>query len=1300
MATIHCTTFAELQTAVNTAAGGDTITLVAGGTYTGNLTLPNRAGVSSMILIRSNAADGDLPATGERIDPTYLSFCATIQSTSTVPIVSANRSAHHFEFRGIHFPPKPNGFGNQIDLGGFFASSGVVASDQTTNITFDRCIFRGHPVAGQLRAIHVGCHHFQFINNYCDRFGSQGQQGNILAFQNGSGDHRIENNYLSGSTQPILYGGGGVQARVSTSVVSATNASATLGSTTDLNVGQRISFLCEGGTRRRWPKCLSVNHSTKAVTFETLDVVPDSPGDARWGLCEKGIVIARNHIAHDPDVVINGVLQPTTGVGSPTIIAGNFGPGSATYRIQGFATGYTGQEARGTASAATAPVSIAQDEGVRVTWTPVTNATGHYVYRTIGTVITRFTVGAVGTFDDVGTGGTVVSSVPSSTVFVGWVGIELKNGIDVHIHSNVIEWTYKGSFGGESLLIKCANQEGTASFLSTENVVVENNVCRHTWGWGTVSGSEAVPFSLAVQPKPIENLTFRNNLNYDSKPGNLGANQGALSSRMFTVTNGAKNVQFIHNTSTHQGSGTFYVEKNERGSIAGFLVRDNMLRGGAYMVASNNGFGANGLQNATDGAYTFSFNAIADPSEAISKVGLTGNSNQYAADATWLAEFVDGTGDDVADYALDGGSTYENDASDGTDIGCDIAALEAAIDGVETGAAPGGTPAPTIVTILLPTIPPLTPYAETLVASGGTPPYAWDITSGGLPPGVALQGYATGIVATSGLLAYWRLNESSGIVAYDHLGGPNGTYINAPTLGTTGSLSDGDKAASFNGTDEHVFVGNVNTLRPSAAVSVEAIIKPTSVTGTHNICGVGGPSVGYCLRTVGSEARFIVNGVTASVSGLSINTVYHLVGTYDGANVRVYVNGTSSSPAALTGSINYGADTDFVIAQRHGTPASQWFAGVVEEVSVYNVALSGATVTAHNAARTAAAGPQLSGSPVIEGTFDFDVRVTDNAAQTDTQALSLVVAAIQNVPTIATTSPLPTATVGTAYSTTLVATDGTPPYAWAIVAGTLPTGLSLDVDTGVISGTPTADGAFVIAVAVQDAASTTSTSVNLAMTVLAAETFVPAGRPRKWNQTERIVFGGTVPPGPESVAVTGDIYVADNPGRDPEGYLAKRTGGSLTFIKWPANEARVRELAREEALLLKSPGFVVPLVNDYAGVAFSPPSGAQEFANTTRTRQVVDLTYAKEVRLAVHVLANNSNPDAKLHVKYAQAADASVWSTIHANLFVPINAIGSWTTAWLPLPAAVQLSDIWLRAETIDGATQTLTIVSVMVSFR
>ena len=71
------------------------------------------------------------------------------------------------------------------------------------------------------------------------------------------------------------------------------------------------------------------------------------------------------------------------------------------------------------------------------------------------------------------------------------------------------------------------------------------------------------------------------------------------------------------------------------------------------------------------------------------------------------------------------------------------------------------------------------------------------------------------------------------------------------------------------------------------------------------------------------------------------------------------------------------------------------------------------------------------------------------------------------LPSIITTS-LADGEVDVAYLETLAASGGTPPYTWSITAGALPTVLTLNPTTGVISGTPTAAGTFNFTVQVAD----------------------------------------------------------------------------------------------------------------------------------------------------------------------------------------------------------------------------------------
>ena len=86
------------------------------------------------------------------------------------------------------------------------------------------------------------------------------------------------------------------------------------------------------------------------------------------------------------------------------------------------------------------------------------------------------------------------------------------------------------------------------------------------------------------------------------------------------------------------------------------------------------------------------------------------------------------------------------------------------------------------------------------------------------------------------------------------------------------------------------------------------------------------------------------------------------------------------------------------------------------------------------------------------------------------------------------TASLPTGQLGTAYSATLTASGGVPPYSWSLTSGTLPAGLTLNASTGAITGTPSAAVASTpLTFMVTDSSSPALTqSAALALTVSAA----------------------------------------------------------------------------------------------------------------------------------------------------------------------------------------------------------------------
>lgn len=131
------------------------------------------------------------------------------------------------------------------------------------------------------------------------------------------------------------------------------------------------------------------------------------------------------------------------------------------------------------------------------------------------------------------------------------------------------------------------------------------------------------------------------------------------------------------------------------------------------------------------------------------------------------------------------------------------------------------------------------------------------------------------------------------------------------------------------------------------------------------------------------------------------------------------------------------------------------------------------------------------------GTCSIEANQAGNAAylpaQPKTQQFAIVVPGGLVSFSVGTT--LPTATGEAPYSFTITAAGGAAPYTFAMTSGSLPSGLAMNPQTGVVSGTPLAGGTFTFAVRVTDAA-TQSASQTFQLTVDApAVTIAPATLP-------------------------------------------------------------------------------------------------------------------------------------------------------------------------------------------------------------
>jgi hypothetical protein len=124
----------------------------------------------------------------------------------------------------------------------------------------------------------------------------------------------------------------------------------------------------------------------------------------------------------------------------------------------------------------------------------------------------------------------------------------------------------------------------------------------------------------------------------------------------------------------------------------------------------------------------------------------------------------------------------------------------------------------------------------------------------------------------------------------------------------------------------------------------------------------------------------------------------------------------------------------------------------------------------------------ITGTPNTAGTFPFTAQVVDSSTPPQSKTVDC---GITIYSALVVTCPAGIGQVGVAYSSALVASGGVPPFTFSIVSGSLPAGLTLNTNTGAITGTPTAAGTFPYTAKVVDSTGTAAgtTAVSCGITI-------------------------------------------------------------------------------------------------------------------------------------------------------------------------------------------------------------------------
>jgi hypothetical protein len=201
--------------------------------------------------------------------------------------------------------------------------------------------------------------------------------------------------------------------------------------------------------------------------------------------------------------------------------------------------------------------------------------------------------------------------------------------------------------------------------------------------------------------------------------------------------------------------------------------------------------------------------------------------------------------------------------------------------------------------------------------------------------------------------AYWRLGDAAGTAVDASQYGTHGTYQGAVTRGEAGAIADDpDTAVRLRG--GFVEVPHALPVTPSGRYSQEAWIKVTTSGQQGLVEKYDRPgNNGFVLRLVTGnklQAEALAGPGTTASSVVGKTTVlpgswHHVVSTYDGTKLSVYLDGkleaqldTSQHPKVGSGTLKLGA---------RGDDAGYRLSGSVDEVALYDYALSPAQIDAH-----------------------------------------------------------------------------------------------------------------------------------------------------------------------------------------------------------------------------------------------------------------------------------------------------------------------------------------------------------------
>src|ERR1035437_10286511 len=339
------------------------------------------------------------------------------------------------------------------------------------------------------------------------------------------------------------------------------------------------------------------------------------------------------------------------------------------------------------------------------------------------------------------------------------------------------------------------------------------------------------------------------------------------------------------------------------------------------------------------------------------------------------------------------------------------------------------------------------PYLQMLSATGGTPPYSWQVTSGTLPLGLAL-------------------NPSTGVVG--------GTPLVAGTTTLTFGVTDA-------GTPSHNVTATFTLTIPSPLLTITTTALNNGTVGvlySQTLTATSGTGAYSWQLTAGTlPLGLTLNPATGGINGTPTAQVTATPLTFKVTDSGTPVQSATASFTLTIAPPQTGPVTITTTALHDGVmgvPYSQTLTAT-GGTGPYTWKVTAGRLPSW-AALDSSTGA-ISGTPDAISGFFMTFLVTDSSTPAQTALASFTLTVV--TPLINTTPAVINCGVATSCSFPLTAAGGTPLYHWQLLSGTLPVGLTFNAATGVVSGTPSAAGSATLTFKVTDSGAPPQTATAI-----------------------------------------------------------------------------------------------------------------------------------------------------------------------------------------------------------------------------